>query len=90
MTGNLRFTLVYLSGDSPADIDNIIKPMQDALVGMVYEDDASISDVDSHRRLLSEPIDVTDLPSLLRAGVALGSECVYVRVTRASDLKDYL
>ena len=90
LTGDLRFTLVYLANDSPADIDNIIKPIQDALVGMVYEDDALISDVDSHRRLLSEPIDVTDLPPLLRSGVAEGAECVYVRVTDAADLKDYL
>ena len=82
--------MVYLADDSPADIDNIIKPIQDALVGMVYEDDALISDVDSHRRLLSEPIDVTDLPPLLRSGVAEGAECVYVRVTDAADLKDYL
>ena len=28
----LRLTLVYLCDDSPADIDNIIKPIQDALV----------------------------------------------------------
>lgn len=32
-TGELRLTIVYLAGDSPADIDNIIKPIQDALAG---------------------------------------------------------
>jgi Holliday junction resolvase RusA-like endonuclease len=89
-TTDLRFTLVYLSDDTPADVDNIIKPIQDALVGLVYEDDALICDVDSHRRFLSEPIDITDLPPLLQTGVANGVECVYVRVANASELKDCL
>jgi len=88
--GDLRVTLVYLASDDPADVDNIIKPIQDALVGLVYEDDGSVCDVDSHRRLLTQPIDVTDLPALLQNGVAAGEECVYVRVSKAAELKEYL
>ena len=38
---------------SPADIDNSIKPIQDALVGVVLADDFQVTDVDSHRRFLS-------------------------------------
>ncbi len=86
----LRFTIVYLCDESPADIDNIIKPIQDALVGLVFEDDFLVSDVDSHRRFLDEPIDVTNLPPLLQSGVAAGSECVYVRVSDAQGLRSYL
>lgn len=88
--GDLRVTLVYLAADDAADVDNIIKPIQDALVGMVYQDDFAVCDVDCHRRFLSEPIDVTNLPSLLQAGVAKADECVYVRVSDASELRDYL
>lgn len=86
----LRFTIVYLCDESPADIDNIIKPIQDALVGLVFVDDFLVSDVDSHRRFLDEPIDVTNLPPLLQSGVAAGNECVYVRVSDAQDLRNYL
>jgi len=86
----LRFSIVYLCDSSPADIDNIIKPIQDALVGLVFQDDFLVSDVDSHRRFLAEPIDVTTLPTLLQSGVALGNECVYVRVSDAQDLRSYL
>lgn len=90
LSGDLHVTLVYLAADDAADVDNIIKPIQDALVGLVYDDDFSVCDVDCHRRFLSQPIDVTDLPELLRIGVASADECVYVRVSDASDLKDYL
>ena len=87
---SLRFSIVYLCNSTPADIDNIIKPIQDALVGLVFEDDSIVSDVDSHRRFLSDPIDITNLPLLLQIGVAEGNECVYVRVSDAQDLGSYL
>lgn len=86
----LRFTLVYLCDDSPADIDNIIKPIQDALVGVVFADDALVSDVDSHRRFISDGIDIGHLPSLLVQGVLQGEECVYIRVSIAENLEVYL
>ena len=86
----LRFSIVYLCNASPADIDNVIKPIQDALVGLVYVDDALVSDVDSHRRFLQDPIDVTELPPLIQAGVAMGGECVYVKVSVAQDLEVYI
>lgn len=90
LAGDLRVTLVYLAADDAADVDNIIKPIQDALVGMVYHDDFDVCDVDCHRRFLTDPIDLTDLPLLLQAGVVKADECVYVRVSHASRLMDYL
>jgi hypothetical protein len=81
---------VYLCDDSPADIDNIIKPIQDALVGVVLADDFQVTDVDSHRRYLSDKINITNLPPLLREGVISGAECVYVRIAFAKELEDYL
>jgi crossover junction endodeoxyribonuclease RusA len=86
----LRLTLVYLCDDSPADIDNIIKPIQDALVGVVFADDSLVSDVDSHRRFISDGIDIGHLPSLLIQGVLQAEECVYVRVSIAENLEVYL
>lgn len=53
---DLQLTLVYICDDAPVDVDNIIKPIQDAMVGVIYEDDVQISDVDSHRRYLSDTI----------------------------------
>ncbi|MCA6526178.1 MAG: RusA family crossover junction endodeoxyribonuclease [Pseudanabaena sp.] len=86
----LRQTLVYLCDDSPADIDNIVKPIQDALVGVVYADDSLITDVDSHRRFITDGIDLTNLPRLLIRGAESGEECVYVSVSLAENLEVYL
>ena len=85
----VRLTLVYLCDDYPADIDNIIKPIQDALVGVILADDFQVTDVDSHRRFLEE-LDITKFPSLLLEGVSSNQECVYVRITASGPLEDYL
>ncbi len=86
----IRLTLVYLCGDSPADIDNIVKPIQDALVGVVYADDLLIADVDSHRRFITDGIDLINLSRLLIQGAESGEECVYVSVSLSENLEVYL
>ena len=86
----LHLTLVYLYYEDPVDVDNIIKPIQDALVGLVYNDDLAIVDVESHRRPLSGPFEILKYPRLLAEGILGGGECVYVRVTDAKPLEDFL
>ena len=67
--GGLEFTVVYLCESDPCDINNIIKPIQDALNRLVYADDELVWDVAGHMRLLSEPIDPEGLPILLAEAV---------------------
>lgn len=90
MEGELRLTLVYLCKDSTPDIDNIIKPIQDALKGLVMTDDSQVADVDGHRRFLDETFDLSRLPPLLLFGIATQRECVYVRVGSGLLLEDLL
>ena len=89
-SGNVHLALVYLYDADPVDTDNIIKPIQDALIGLVYEDDSLVTDVESHRRSLSDTFDVALCPSLLLRGIISGSECVYVRINSAKALESYL
>jgi crossover junction endodeoxyribonuclease RusA len=89
-TGDLQLTMVYLCGTAPPDTDNIVKPIQDALVGLVFSDDGLIADVESHRRFLNDVFDLTQLPELVIAGVVSGEECVYVKVTDSLAMEAYL
>jgi crossover junction endodeoxyribonuclease RusA len=89
-TGDIELLLVYMFDLAPPDADNIVKPIQDALVGLVFSDDALISDVESHRRSLVGTFDLTRLPGLLVVGIAAGQECVYVKVSTSRPLEDYL
>ena len=53
---------------------------------LVYADDSLVCDVTGHMRLLSDPIDIVGLPSLLADAVITGSECVYVQITNSNEL----
>ncbi len=87
---DLQLTLIYLYNSDPVDTDNIIKPIQDALIGLVYDDDLLIADVDAHRRSLSGTFNLTRCPIPLVQGITSGIECVYVRVSESKPLEDYL
>lgn len=87
---DIHLTLVYLYESDPVDVDNIIKPIQDALAGLVYDDDLLVTDVESHRRSLIGIFDLTRCPTLLIEGIVLGKECVYVRLSASRPLEDYL
>lgn len=88
--GEVRLTVVFLCADAPIDVDNVIKPIQDALSGVVYADDVKVTDVDCHRRYFSDPIDLARIPPLLFAPALDETECVYVRVEPALPLEDSL
>ena len=87
---DVELMLVYLYDSDPVDTDNIIKPIQDALVGLVYDDDYLVTDVQSHRRQLAGTFDVNKYPLLLVQGILSGKECVYVRVSSPRALETYL
>ena len=89
-TSDVQVTLVYLCGEAPPDTDNIVKPILDAMKGVVYVDDATVADVGSHRRSLTATFELTRLPQLLLEGIIKGEECVYVQVSSSQPLEEYL
>jgi len=89
-SGALRFTLVYLCEEDPPDINNIVKPVQDALIGLVYSDDSLIIDVQGHLRMADDLIDITGLPPLLQKVIINGVDCLYVRINSSSTLGNLL
>lgn len=87
----LKFTMVYLSDDSkPGDINNFVKPVQDALCALIYADDSMILDVSAHMRLLSEPNSISGLPRKLAQALIEGEACVYVAISDSSKLVEEL
>jgi len=80
-----RLTLYYLYQGQAIDVDNVIKPIADALSGVAYRDDSVLTDVESHRRLLGEPLVVSNLPPLLQRPWLDMRECVYIRVDHPDE-----
>jgi Holliday junction resolvase RusA-like endonuclease len=87
----LKFTMVYLSEDTaPGDINNFVKPVQDALCALIYADDSMIRDVSAHMRLLSEQIAIHGLPRLLAEAIIQGQACVYIAISDSPELAEEL
>jgi hypothetical protein len=83
--------MVYLSEDTkPGDINNFVKPVQDALCALIYADDSMILDVSAHMRLLSEPNAIAGLPRKLAQAIIDGQACVYVAISDSSELAEEL
>jgi crossover junction endodeoxyribonuclease RusA len=78
--GPVCVTLIYLYDEVALDIDNVIKPIQDALVGLVFLDDSLVTDVIIRRRHLRGTFDLTQASPVLVEGFEYGGEFVYVWV----------
>jgi hypothetical protein len=74
----------FFDGITDLDVDNIIKPIADAIEGQVYVEDNQIVEV-SARKLNQKalPTLVNPPPSVI-AALAAGADFVYIEVTPAS------
>jgi hypothetical protein len=50
LAGDVSVTITYFFDDAKLDVDNIPKPILDALNGLVYSDDSQVSDILCRRR----------------------------------------
>ena len=46
----VQIHVTYYHDGAPLDVDNMLKPIQDALCGIVYEDDKQLTDTHGHLR----------------------------------------
>ena len=81
----VKITVVYYYDKIPLDADNFIKPVQDALVGVVYHDDGQVSDVTIRKTNLSGSFRVRGMSSVLAEGFCTGQEFLYIRIEAAPD-----
>lgn len=88
---DVEVTIVYYHGsDDPPDVDNIIKPIQDALCGTVIQDDAQVQDVRSARRSLDGVFRVNGMSRALANGFVAGRDFIHVRISAAPAQEDLL
>ena len=83
---DLSVTIVYFHREeTDIDIDNIIKPILDALAGLVYVDDKLVAQVLARRTRLSDGLIIRDMDESLALGIDEGSDFTYVIVDEEPD-----
>ena len=72
------------------DNDNMVKPIQDALIGLVYADDKQITDTRVRKTNRRGPFIVERLSPVLAEAFIRDKEFIYVRVEEAPDHTELL
>lgn len=67
------------------DSDNIVKPIRDALNGLIYVDDYQITDFISRRRNLNASFRIRGISSVLAEGFSQGEEFIHIRIDVAPE-----
>jgi crossover junction endodeoxyribonuclease RusA len=83
--GFVVLQITYFYHSVKIDVDNIIKPIQDALIGLAYMDDDQITDVIGRKRNLYEDFITDNITSTLIEGFARNNEFLYIVITNAPD-----
>ncbi len=78
-------TIVYFYKDGSVDVDNMIKPILDALVQLVITDDSLVAQVIARKTELRPGLTVRNASAELAAVIDRGSDFVYVRVSEPPD-----
>lgn len=78
-------TITYFYDSVSMDVDNIPKPISDALKGLVYLDDEQLTDVLCRKRNLNSNLRIENPSSVLAEGLSRGNEFLYIVVEDAPD-----
>lgn len=90
--GSLKLTVVYYhERDSVLiDHDNMVKPIQDALAGLVYNNDRQITDSQTRKTTINGRFRVRHLSPTYARAFAQGKEFIYIRIEEAPNHEELL
>lgn len=80
VAGDVEATVAYFYRSRPLDTDNMIKPILDAIKGIVYIDDKQVVDVHAAVRAMRGAYDLSEVTDVLWQAIDEGDPFVYVRV----------
>ncbi len=72
--------IYYFHTDPALDIDNFVKPLQDALKGVIVEDDSLVSDLIIRKRDLRRSFVIERVTPTLAEGLETQDDFLYVSV----------
>jgi crossover junction endodeoxyribonuclease RusA len=83
----LKCTIInfHEGADASLDDDNMVKPIRDAMNGLVYVDDSQISYSETIHVSIDAPIKLRRASAVLLAAYSRGDEFLYVRIDDAPD-----
>ena len=87
---SLRITITYYYEDSPVDTNGIVKPITDALVGLVLNDNSQIDELTLSRQDLHASFRIPDFTPVLAEGFGRDREFLHVKIDGLPPLGERL
>jgi crossover junction endodeoxyribonuclease RusA len=81
----VQLHVTYYHEGAPLDVDNMLKPIQDALCGIVYADDSQLTDTHGHLRDLNGGYRVRGMTPAQADGFVSNGPFVHIRIETPSD-----
>lgn len=76
----VEIIITYYYENQAGDVDNIIKPIQDSLNGVIYMDDAQVVDSRSRRKDINGSYKIRNVSAKILEGFSLGNDFIHVKV----------
>ena len=86
--GYVKLQITYFYDSLVIDVDNIAKPIQDAIIGLAYIDDNQVTDILVRKRNLSVNFKIENMTSTLAEGFARNNEFLHIVVIDAPDQEE--
>jgi Holliday junction resolvase RusA-like endonuclease len=78
--GDLTIKITYYFDNDSPDVDNIIKPIQDALKGLVYGDDHQIVKTQCEKKDINGSYKIRRAPPIIIAGFLNGDDFLHIKI----------
>lgn len=85
LDGNIRLSVTYYSERARIDGDNLLKPIQDALEGILYTNDRQVTDTESHKRNIDDAFRVRAMSQALALAFSDGRPFVHIEIWHHPD-----
>jgi crossover junction endodeoxyribonuclease RusA len=86
----IQIFAVYYYEDVALDSDNMIKPIQDALKGLIYSDDCLVTDSKAAKRNLNGSFRVKGMSPVIAEGFCSGCEFIHIKILEAPSQEELL
>lgn len=85
VTDDLNLVVTNYYKIKAPDVDNILKPIQDALIGLVYDDDSRIVHTASKKKNLNGSYKLQGLSEKVADGLVMECEFIHVKIEQNTD-----
>lgn len=84
LSGDVAVTITYFYDRTPLDVDNIPKPILDALRGLVYSDDSQVSDLLCRKRDLHAELRIQNASTTLLGSLRDAEPILHIAVAETT------